>query len=111
MTHTPTPWRVEADTTLIWGDCNPDDNSTRGMGYPIVECRINPSGNWSTGPYADEGEANASFIVRAVNSHDRLVYALRRARQCTEELCHGQDPDNECWAVLASVDAALEGME
>lgn len=63
--HTPGPWRVEAGTTLIWGNCNPDDHSTRGMGYPIAEARINPSGNWSTGPYADEGEANARLIAAA----------------------------------------------
>lgn len=77
--HTPTPWRVEADTTLIWGDCNPDDNSTRGMGYPIAKCNINPSGNWSTGPYADEGAANAAHIVKCVNLHDELVEALKQA--------------------------------
>lgn len=63
--HTPGPWRVEENTTLIWGDCNTDDHSTRGMGYPIAEARINPSGNWSTGPYADEGEANARLIAAA----------------------------------------------
>ena len=73
VTHTPTPWRIENGTTLIWGNCNPDDHSTRGMGYPIVEAMINPSGNWSTGPYADEGNANAEFIVLAVNFHDALT--------------------------------------
>lgn len=63
--HTPGPWRVEEGTTLIWGNCNPDDTSTRGMGYPIAEARINPSGNWSTGPYADEGNCNARVISAA----------------------------------------------
>lgn len=78
MEYTPTPWRVEAGTTLIWGDCNPDDNSTRGMGYPIAECRITPSGNWSTGPYADEGAANATHIVKCVNLHDELIEVLSK---------------------------------
>lgn len=63
--HTPGPWRVEDGTTLIWGDCIPHDHSSRGMGYPIAACRTNPSGNWSTGPYADEAEANARLIAAA----------------------------------------------
>lgn len=71
--HTPGPWRVEAGTTLIWGNCNPDDRSTRGMGYPIAEARINPSGNWSTGPYADEGEANARLIAAAPEMKEALA--------------------------------------
>ncbi len=73
--HTPGPWRVEDGTTLVWGNCNPDDNSSRGMGYPIAESRINPSGNWSTGPYADEGEANARLIAAA----PELLEALKAA--------------------------------
>lgn len=72
--HTPTPWRVEDGTDLIWGACNPDDRSSYGMGYSIVEGKI-PS--WK--PYKpdyDERAANAAFIVKAVNSHDMLVKVL-----------------------------------
>lgn len=71
--HTPGPWRVEQGTTLVWGNCNPDDHSTRGMGYPIADARINPSGNWSTGPYADEGEANARLIAAAPEMLEALL--------------------------------------
>lgn len=62
--HTPGPWRVEENTTLIWGKCNPDDQSNWGMGYPIAECRITPISQigWATGPSEDEGEANACLI-------------------------------------------------
>lgn len=72
---TPGPWRVENGTTMVWGHCNPDDNSTRGMGYPIAEARINPSGNWSTGPYSDEGEANAHLIAAAPDLYEALAGA------------------------------------
>ena len=62
---TPGPWRVEQGTTLIWGHCNPDDASNRGMGYPVSECRITPISSWAKGPDADEGEGNASLIALA----------------------------------------------
>lgn len=73
--HTPTPWRVEEGTDLIWGACNPDDMSTYGMGYSIVQGK---SGSWGDRkPGMDEREANAAFIVKAVNSHDALVKSLQ----------------------------------
>jgi hypothetical protein len=73
--HTPTPWRVEDGTDLIWGACDQDDHSTYGMGYPICEGKL---GYWGD-RRADRGErdANAAFIVKAVNSHEALVKALR----------------------------------
>lgn len=64
--HTPGPWRVEEGTTLIWGDCNPDDTTTYGMGYPIAECRMTPSASWAKGPKKyEEAEANARLIAAA----------------------------------------------
>lgn len=79
--HTPTPWRVEGGTTLIWGDCDTNDLSDYGMGYPIAECRVSPISTsiWCKAPYADEGDANASHIVKCVNMHDELVEALKEA--------------------------------
>ena len=66
--HTPTPWRVEVGTTLIWGGCNPDDSTTRGMGVPVAKCHVIG---------VEDGEANAALIVRAVNSHAALTEAVR----------------------------------
>lgn len=59
------PWRVEQDTTLVWGNCNPVDTTNYGMGYPIVECHITPSANWAKGPSSDEGRANADLTSAA----------------------------------------------
>jgi len=74
--HTPTPWRVEEGTDLIWGACNPDDRTTYGMGYSIVQGK---SGAWGARqPDMDEREANAAFIVKAVNNHDALVSVLEK---------------------------------
>lgn len=84
--HTPTPWRIEDNTTLIWGACNPDDLSSYGMGYPVAECRITPisQSSWCNAPYSDEGEANAAHIVKCVNMHDELVEALKEINNLNE---------------------------
>ena len=71
---TPTPWRVEEGTDLIWGACT-DDPSTYGMGYSIVEGKI--PGFKPYKPSMKEREANAAFIVKAVNAHDALVDCLK----------------------------------
>lgn len=47
--------------------------------------------------------ANAQLIAAA----PCLLAALEEARSCVDELCFGQDPANECWQVLARVDAAI----
>lgn len=60
---TPGPWRVEHETTLIWGHCDKDDSTYRGIGYPVAECRISPVSSWAHGPDADAGETNARFIA------------------------------------------------
>lgn len=78
--HTPGPWRVETETTLVWGACNSDDQTTRGMGYPIADCRTAPSGSWASGPSEDEGEANARLIAAAPDLLAALHDAQARLR-------------------------------
>jgi len=90
MAHTPTPWRVEENTDLIWGACNADDTSSYGMGYPIV-AGFASFGTWAAGrPDFNEKEANAEFIVRAVNAHDELIEALN---ECAEYFERFSDAD------------------
>ncbi|MCK8788244.1 hypothetical protein M0638_28235, partial [Roseomonas sp. NAR14] len=59
--HTPMPWSIDQDgkTALITSN-----------GELIAECGI------SDLPVKQD-QANAAFIVRAVNAHDALVAALR----------------------------------
>lgn len=99
---TPGPWRVEHETTLIWGHCDQDDDTYRGMGYPVSECRITPVSSWARGPDADAGEANARFIAAArelvpalaaeiahlTAERDRLVMALAETEAL--EMQHGE---------------------
>lgn len=80
--HTKGPWRVEEGTTLIWGDCNPDDNSSYGMGYPIAECRLTPSGSWARGPRKyEEAEANARLVAAAPD----LLHFVEKVRDYARE--------------------------
>jgi len=80
--HTPTPWRVEEGTDLIWGACNPDDQSSYGMGYSIVEGK---APGWKPyKPSMEEREANAAFIVEAVNNHARLTRENEEMRKALE---------------------------
>lgn len=62
MTHTPTPWRIEPE---------PDDEYIiRGANDEWI------ANNTPYYPSAPSGD-DAAFIVKAVNSHDKLVEALR----------------------------------
>jgi hypothetical protein len=107
--QTPGPWRVEQDTTLIWGACNEDDTTFNGMGYPIAECRTMPISNWAAGPDYDAAEANARLIAAAPELKDAAVKA--RAALAIAVIAHsggefgwsnvGEHP------VIAQLDAAI----
>jgi hypothetical protein len=86
--HTPTPWEVQAG----------DDYFITAVGYPkdvpsVVDNNLDDDvlvalvGNQTS----DCGEANARFVVRAVNSHEALVEALQLALResgCDGDLCN-----------------------
>lgn len=94
---TPGPWRVEQDTTLIWGNCDPEDRSTYGMGYPVAEAKImlGHGSPFCRSARHDEAEANARLIAAAPDllaaakfaltviggnaARDELAAAIRRA--------------------------------
>lgn len=94
------PWRVEHETTLIWGHCDKDDSTYRGMGYPVAECRISPVSSWAHGPDADAGETNARFIAAA----RELVPAL------TDERDAAVARAEQAEARVADVEAEVERM-
>lgn len=70
LAHTPTPWKTDPD---LGNQCvlGPD-------GVQTADCSIfvNPKFGNRTDAI---NEANAAFIVRAVNSHDALVKACDKA--------------------------------
>jgi hypothetical protein len=111
--HTPTPWRVEEGTDLIWGACNPDDQSTYGMGYPVVEGK---SASWKPyKPSMEERGANAALIVEAVNSHASLkahIQELEEAlRQARDRMLWIKDVRDGKTSGLPQVDAAISHID
>lgn len=79
---TPGPARVEQDTDLVWGACNPDDNSTRGMGIPIVQGVATGTRTWGRHLDWDERVANAHLIAETFSVHHETN---RTPRQLAEE--------------------------
>jgi hypothetical protein len=76
-THTPTPWKVGLWTSYAkthqFGKCLVTDLE----GKDIANCR--PSAR--TIKQAKElGEANAAYIVRAVNAHQELIDLLKQMK-------------------------------
>jgi hypothetical protein len=107
--HTPTPWRV------IEGNLIKQDYTTIGLdetaGVLIGSTRGHPSSGFY--PTEEEGAANAAFIVRAVNSHEQMVAALRDAESlidtlalaCIDRVDSVNDPRR------ATITAALSAVE
>jgi hypothetical protein len=69
-----------------------------------VECVISESDPEIDMPL-DEAAANAAFIVKACNSHDALVKAIKAARV---ELMVLGDPGTSAERVVDLIDAALQ---
>jgi len=68
--HTPLPWELHGDGSLRV--CRPHPLDPKGC-RPVAEAEI-------LGQLRPEAEANAAFIVRAVNNHEALLAALERIR-------------------------------
>ena len=113
--HTPTPWRVEPESTQIWNVIDEHDETTYALGYPIVTCRTTPCSLWAKGPSEDEGLANADFIVTAVNSYASSQAEIERLKACLADL--SEAARNACNAAqhtplieaLFEADRALSG--
>lgn len=100
--HTPTPWH-EGPTCAIHQTFERDDVVTEIVDRDgvFVACVNHPN---------PQHEANASYIIRAVNSHDTLVKALREVREDYRELLRHSTSNEEADEIddmLQVVDAAL----
>jgi hypothetical protein len=117
--HTPTPWQVDPRSFAISGTDEQGEYmhvaDLRGWG------RLTGKGHGALGlSDADAVEvlqANAAFIVKAVNNHDALVAALIKAKTCLLDGClpwvrhngpregttHGRIDET-----VAAIDAALQ---
>ena len=89
QTHTPTPWTLNAEREKI------EDAD----GEFVTRLSLSRYHDDRADPIA---EANAAFIVRACNSHDELVAALRALLRDGE---HDDDAINAAHAALAKAGA------
>lgn len=74
--HTPTPWLKPCEDEV--GVISKADDQSYGMRVPILTC------------YSANADADADFIVKAVNYHDRLRDALREVAATLDWQRHGQ---------------------
>jgi|SRR3990172_608475 len=84
--HTATPWVFSEDRTMIYTSGNAP------FGYKVIK----PNND----SREDEATANTAFIVRAVNSHEALVDALKRISngEFSPDL-----PNGECLLAMRNV--------
>ena len=98
--HTPTPWFV--------GEANCHDNFNSYIGVRSLDdwvvCEV------QTDVSALPGEANADFIVRAVNCHDQLIAVLKKLEVAanTAQHCYDFSPKNFAFAMSDLAEAAEE---
>jgi dienelactone hydrolase len=86
MSHTPTPWRTEKLPHIERGHEDVPRFRLWSGKTPVIDGFI-------------LDEQDAAFIVRAVNSHDRLVEALRLVRSIiVDGAPHGFNPLEGDWA-------------
>jgi hypothetical protein len=87
--HTPTPWHRAGDYIV-----SEDEIAVAEITNPCLASQTE--------------DANAAFIVRAVNAHEALVRALRELIEAAEE--DGR-PDRPCVRVARAALALAEGKE
>jgi len=90
--HTPTPWKIGAAGDICHG-------AGGWNGVPLHTGWVEDA--WINDETA---KANAAFIVRAVNSHDKLVEALRLVAHSGKFQCFDDDAWDVVNAALASLD-------
>jgi len=76
--HTPTPWSFQPYKSEYRGD-------REGFSIRALDGKVIAAARGSTRT-EEEKEANAAFIVRACNAHEKLVSELRVALLRIEEL-------------------------
>lgn len=96
--HTPGPWKLvirDATFDIVGAD---GVNVLKTSWHSTIRDRY---------PLKAEALANALLATAATD----MLAALRSAELAVEELCHGQDPANQCWVILAEIRAAIAKAE
>ncbi len=96
--HTPLPW-------IIFSDLEDGPVALLPAGRPGEICRFNQ--------FMQNNQANAEFIVRAVNNHDALVEALRDADDALRGMIYdfehetGENVDADINHTMEKIEQAL----
>lgn len=96
MTHAPTPWAVTRNKRMSMWTIHHTKWCEKGQTSKIAAPLVSMND--------DEDEANARFIVRAVNAHDALVEALHNLII----LARPHFSDNVQALALSEAEAALQ---
>lgn len=100
--HTPGPWRVEAGTTLVWGECLiAEDGSIENLGIPVADACNTPR-SWGRIILDDEKEANARLIAAAPELLAALKWAVAKLN-CEPFEWADEDDANAHEAAIAAI--------
>ena len=83
--HTELPWRLWKANDDTWAICETKENGR----HPYF-ATVSVGNMWG-----DEGKANAAFIVKAVNNHEKLLEALNDIISESENHGCGSDTMSE----------------
>jgi hypothetical protein len=107
--HTPTPWHVVDNEQYLEIVVPWKDNPSRIDQYcPSVVSVIAYESNDGI-----NGRDNAAFIVRACNSHDQMVAALKNLEVAanTAQYCYDHKPENFAFAMSDLAEVAETARE
>lgn len=94
--HSPLPWTFHECRDSYTVGTLPEDRTRHAIGAPVAEIVVTSE----CGIDSDEGKANAALIVRAVNAHEALIFALK--------LAEGVEA-GEAWAIEWCEDRRIDG--
>ncbi len=107
--HTPLPWEVDR-SRILWPG-TPHKGTPEHPEFVVAQCGVFTGQGPGT---HDEREANAAFIVRAVNAHEKLVEITERLYSLVLDISHKSRKsaclgtgDKGCRCILCLARAAL----
>ena len=101
--HTALPWdRDGYNLSSVLAITNVSALGNRNYQH-ICDCNFGQEGKLE---YAEINMANAAFIVKCVNSHDKLVEALKIINELAPSTC--QSKDDTCCCIKCIAQQALE---
>ena len=109
MEHTPLPWAwVKTPTYVKWDIQTGGDELILSFSGPVLEA-VGGEGALGAWGSLSISEADAEFIIRAVNSHYKLLEALERLVRAFQDNPN-KPRDSKDWAYTINTDVFAEGI-